>query len=434
MRVSLEGKLAAIVLACVLFAAAASATVTAYTHSIFTGVAVGLLLALPLSLLLVRRFTHGMNRVLQALADGVASFRDGDFSMSLGAERNDELGDLVKAYNRIGEVLRRERQDLFQRELLLDTVIQATPSAMVLCDARGHIVHSNTAARKLFNKGRRLEGHVFENLLRANRPEFLPVITAGNFEGLFSVRLDDEDEIFQLQRGAFTLNQRAHRLYLFKRMTREVNRQEVATWKKVIRVISHELNNSLAPIHSLAHSGRELLKRGDQERLEKVFTGIGERAHYLRQFLDGYARFAKLPAPREEEVEWSGFIETLRELAPFRVVGELPERPGRFDPAQLQQVLLNLLRNAEESGSAPEDIELEVRPEPARHRIVVRDRGRGMSEAVLQNALLPFYSTKKTGTGLGLALCREIVEAHGGSIQLANRDDGGVEVTLLLPV
>lgn len=102
MRVSLEGKLAAIVLACVLLAAAASATVTAYTHSIFTGVAVGLLLALPLSLLLVRRFTHGMNRVLQALADGVASFRDGDFSMSLGAERNDELGDLVKAYNRIG--------------------------------------------------------------------------------------------------------------------------------------------------------------------------------------------------------------------------------------------------------------------------------------------------------------------------------------------
>src|SRR5690606_20629251 len=254
MRVSLEGKLAAIVLACVLFAAAASATVTAYTHSIFTAIAVGLLLALPLSLLLVRRFTHGMNRVLQALADGVASFRDGDFSMSLGAERNDELGDLVKAYNRIGEILRRERQDLFQRELLLDTVIQATPSAMVLCDARGHIVHSNTAARKLFNKGRRLEGHVFENLLRANRPEFLPVITAGNFEGLFSVRLDDEDEIFQLQRGAFTLNQRAHRLYLFKRMTREVNRQEVATWKKVIRVISHELNNSLAPIHSLAHS------------------------------------------------------------------------------------------------------------------------------------------------------------------------------------
>src|SRR5690606_21060316 len=338
------------------------------------------------------------------------------------------------AYNRIGEILRRERQDLFQRELLLDTVIQATPSAMVLCDARGHIVHSNTAARKLFNKGRGLEGHVFENLLRANRPEFLPVITAGNFEGLFSVRLDDEDEIFQLQRGAFTLNQRAHRLYLFKRMTREVNRQEVATWKKVIRVISHELNNSLAPIHSLAHSGRELLKRGDQKRLEKVFTGIGERAHYLRQFLDGYARFAKLPAPREEEVEWSGFIETLRELAPFRVVGELPERPGRFDPAQLQQVLLNLLRNAEESGSAPEDIELEVRPEPARHRIVVRDRGRGMSEAVLQNALLPFYSTKKTGTGLGLALCREIVEAHGGSIQLANRDEGGAEVTLLLPV
>lgn len=432
MRVSLEGKLGAIMLACSLLAAATGAATALYMESAVAGVAIGLLFALPLALLLVRRFTRGVNRVLQGLADGVASFRDGDFSMSLDARRNDELGDLVKAYDEIGEVLRRERQDLFQRELLLDTVIQSTPSAVVLCDFRRRIVYSNTAARRLFNNGRRLEGHSFEALLQTLRPEFLPVVNS-EFEGLFSVHLDDDEEVFQLQRGAFTLNQRPHQLYLFRRMTREVNRQEVATWKKVIRVISHELNNSLAPIHSLAHSGRELLRRGDTARLEKVFAGIGDRAQHLRQFLEGYARFAKLPAPRPETVEWAALVDSLRELTPFRLVGTLPEKAGEFDFGQMQQVLLNLLRNAGESDSAPEEIELEVRTEAVRVRIMVRDRGRGMSDAVLQNALLPFYSTKKTGTGLGLALCREIVEAHGGSIQLANREGGGTEVSVLLP-
>jgi len=207
----------------------------------------------------------------------------------------------------------------------------------------------------------------------------------------------------------------------------------VQTWKKVIRVISHELNNSLAPLASLAHSGAELVRRGQTERLPQILETIGERTRHLESFILGYARFAKLPTPRLERCDWAGFIARLSSQVAFRVEGELPQEPALLDQAQLEQALLNLLKNAHESGSAPGDVELQVRRAQDVLRIDVLDRGSGMNEAVLTNALVPFYSTKRSGTGLGLALAREIAEAHGGRILLSNREGGGLAVTMILP-
>jgi nitrogen fixation/metabolism regulation signal transduction histidine kinase len=206
--------------------------------------------------------------------------------------------------------------------------------------------------------------------------------------------------------------------------------QEVAVWKKVIRVIAHELNNSLAPISSLAHSGR-LLANGPQ--LERVFTTIGERTTHLSSFIDGYARFAKLPRPRPTLVSWPDFLGRLEGTTTFRIDGELPRSPGSFDVSQLEQVMINLLKNAAESGSAREEIVVGVRAEADGFLVEVADRGSGLAEEVLRDALLPFYSTKPTGTGLGLTLCREIVEAHGGRLSIANRPDGGAVVSVWLP-
>ena len=207
----------------------------------------------------------------------------------------------------------------------------------------------------------------------------------------------------------------------------------MAAWKRVIRVVSHELNNSLAPISSLAHSGAELARRGDVQRLPGVFATIGERARHLHGFIDGYARFAKLPAPRPVAVEWQPFLGALALHCQFQLQGKAPAQPGWFDPVQIEQVLINLVKNAHESGSAPEGVTLALTLVGHELRIEVADRGPGMSEAVLAQALLPFYSTKRSGTGLGLALAREISEAHGGRIALANREDGGLRVTLILP-
>jgi two-component system nitrogen regulation sensor histidine kinase NtrY len=201
----------------------------------------------------------------------------------------------------------------------------------------------------------------------------------------------------------------------------------------VIRVISHELNNSLAPISSLAHSGAELARRGDTARLPGVFATIGERARHLHGFIAGYASFAKLPSPQPISIEWTPFLEGLALHCQFKLANPAPERASRFDAAQIEQVLINLIKNAHESGSADEDVTLSISDTGRELRIAVADRGPGMTETVLAQALLPFYSTKRSGTGLGLALAREIAEAHGGRVLLANREGGGLQVSLVLP-
>ena len=161
---------------------------------------------------------------------------------------------------------------------------------------------------------------------------------------------------------------------------------------------------------------------------------IGERARHLHGFIAGYASFAKLPAPQLASIEWKPFLDSLALHCKFTLASALPEQPGWFDAAQIEQVLINLVKNAHESGSPDDGVSLSLMVIGRDVRIEVADRGPGMSETVLAQALLPFYSTKRSGTGLGLALAREIVEAHGGRIALANREEGGLRVSLLLPL
>ena len=258
----------------------------------------------PLAFWLAGLVMAPVSRLLRALEGAVASYRDGDFSFSIAMDRRDELGELIRMHNALGQTLREQRQHLVQRELLLDTVVQNTPVALVLTDAIGRVAYANIASRHLFNEGRSLHGLDFAELL-ADAPEALrPAVESGG-DALLTVEMDGSEETFHLSQRAFRLQGRPHRLQLFRRMTRELSRQEVATWKRVIRVISHELNNSLAPISSLAHSGAELARRGNIERLPGVFATIGERARHLHGFIAGYASFAKLPAPQPVPVEWA---------------------------------------------------------------------------------------------------------------------------------
>jgi nitrogen fixation/metabolism regulation signal transduction histidine kinase len=400
---------------------------------VWGGLAISAAMAIPLSVWLAGIVMDPLSRLLRALEGAVASYRDGDFSFSIAATRNDELGELIRMHNALGQTLREQRQNLAQRELLLDTVVQNTPVALVLTDANGRVTYANIAARHLFNEGRTLHGLDFLELLE-NAPEALRRAVQGGEDALLTVEMDGSEETFHLSQRSFRLQGRPHRLQLFRRMTRELSRQEVATWKRVIRVISHELNNSLAPISSLAHSGAELARRGQTERLPGVFATIGERARHLHGFIAGYANFAKLPAPQPVPIQWQPFLDGLALHCVFRLVGGMPEQPGWFDAAQIEQVLINLVKNAHESGGPEDEVTLSLAVIGRDLRIEVADRGPGMSETVLAQALLPFYSTKRSGTGLGLALAREIVEAHGGRITLANREQGGLRVSLLLPL
>lgn len=439
LRGSLRVRIAAAVVMTALLAAALTLAAAHWLHSPILAAAVAALIALPPLLWLAARVARPWTKTLEAVSGAIASLHDGDFSVSIASPRPRELHDLVEAYNSLGELLRSERFDIYQRELLLDTVLQTTPLALLLTNDTDRIVYGNIAARQLLHGGRRLEGLELAALL-AGRPAALREAIEAGGDTLFTLEVDGESEVYHLSRRAFLLHARPHRLILLKQLTRELSAQEVQVWKKVIRVIAHELNNSLAPISSLVHSGG-LLAAGmsagaaeaERAQLEKIFSTIGERAAHLATFIDGYARFAKLPKPRPAPVAWPAFLERLAATMCFRMEGPVPERRAAFDVGQLEQVMINLLKNARESGSPPEAISVSVRSRAQGFLIEVADRGGGLSEQVLRDALLPFFSTKPTGTGLGLTLCREIIEAHGGRLSLANRPGGGAVVSIHLP-
>ncbi|HEY0064502.1 MAG TPA: HAMP domain-containing sensor histidine kinase [Telluria sp.] len=391
-----------------------------------------LALVVPIAVITMRAQIQPILSLFRALEGTVTSYKDGDFSFSLHWPQNDELADLVGAHNALGHVLREQRLALVQRELLLDTMVQNTPVAMLLVGDAA-IVYANVAARQLLNEGRRLEGHALADIVAQTSPALVEALARGG-DGLFTAGDSEEEEVYHLARRSFMLNGRRHELLLLRQLTQELRRQEVQTWKKVIRVISHELNNSLAPLTSLAHSGAELVRRGQTERLPQILETIEERTRHLETFILGYARFAKLPTPRVEACDWTVFTQRLACEVQFRLTDALPVEAARFDPAQMEQALLNLLKNAHESGSPPDAVEMHIKTALGMLRIEVMDRGQGMNDAVLTNALVPFYSTKRAGTGLGLALAREIAEAHGGRITLGNRDGGGLTVTMILPL
>jgi two-component system, NtrC family, nitrogen regulation sensor histidine kinase NtrY len=387
--------------------------------------------------------------ILQAVADGLLSFSEREYGMRLAAPNADELlADLVRRFNKLGETLRTEHNDRYQREILLETVLETTAMAVVLCNEALRIVYANGAARDLFGDGRKLDGEDFRAILAAAPPAFREAIERET-DTIFTVENSDAaqgsgsadagppgaPETYHLARRYFQLSMQPHILFILKPLTRAILRKEADTWKRTIRVISHEINNSLAPISSLIHSGRLMLQKPEMvPRLAEALDTIEERSTHLRGFIEGYAKFARLPLPSKQASRWDALVEGLRPLYSFQVEGRLPERAGMFDAGQMQQVLINLLKNAVEAGGPPEAITLSITEVPAgAFEIRVEDRGQGMRDDVMKNALLPFFSTKPSGSGLGLPLCREIVEAHGGTLSIRPRAGGGISVVCLIP-
>ena len=433
-RTSLAGKITAGFFAIlVVVATLAAAAARLPELSSFTIFLLILIAALPLGAWFIGWLVRPLDRVIQGVSDGIRSFRDRDFSVRLAYRRKDELGALVRHYNEVGQILQEERRAVRQRELLLQSALDSSPAAIVLINQRDRIIYSNREARRLLTGGVKLEGRSFEEL-RAGCPEAMREILASGTDGLFTVPGEGDSETYHLSLRRFQLNRRRHNLMLLRRLTGELGRQEAETWKKVIRVISHELNNSLAPVSSLVHSAQRISREPEHAaRRDEVFESIRERLDHLRRFIDGYARFARLPAPRRREVDWEEFLSGFSEYSTLEIAGHLPTEPGYFDPAQMRQVVQNLIKNAVEAGLGESPIRLRVKATSEGTYLQVIDRGLGMNAETMEKALLPFYSTKNTGTGLGLPLCREILEAHGGKISLQGNEHGGTIVTCWLP-
>jgi len=372
-------------------------------------------------------------RLLGRLCYGLREFADRSFSARMGPEGERAFGDLASRFDALGAALSAKQGDMNERDLLVKTIVGCAPMAIVLYGDTGRIVYSNEEARELFFEGRALEGHNFLQMLQQAAPSLRTALLADT-DALFTLEDTEERESFHLAKRYFEIEGESHTLVMVKHLTRELGRREAEVYKRVIRVISHEFNNSLAPITSLIHSARLIAEKPEHlPKLDRVLDTIEERARHLNTFLEGYASFARLPRPKPEVVNITRFLDGVQALWPTVDVAAAPEKTGYFDPAQMQQVLINLLKNADEAKGTLSEVSLTVEPAgDGGTRFAVADRGTGMCCGA-KNAIEPFFSTKERGSGVGLALCREIIEAHNGKLKIEPRAGGGTVVSCWLP-
>jgi len=396
-------------------------------------ITLGLITSFSLVFIGIDSLLKPSRNLINALTSGVLSFQDNDFSVQIHNEFSNELGQLVDAYNALAKTMKKERMSLFQRELLLDTIMQSTPVSIVLTNENEQVVYSNLVAQKLFNIKGKLEGLTFTKIVEQLDDE-LKSSCLKKQSGLITLNKEDKKQTYYLSCQHFQMNLRQHTLYLFKDLTTEISRQEINLWKNAIRLISHELNNSLAPIASLTSSALKILdKPAHFDMLPDILTTINRRADNLKIFLEQYAKFAKLPKPTKTKQNLNLLLTSVQRIYDFTLLDDLPKTDGFFDATQIEQVLINLLKNAHESGCEISEIALKVVFENNRLVFALVDRGNGMQASQLQQALLPFFSTKEKGTGLGLSLCNEVISAHDGQLKLANREQGGLLVKFDVP-
>lgn len=389
-------------------------------------------LALLLFSLLVERALRQWQREVAALKLHAENLQDQAFNSRANRQYVHELAGLADQLNLMSAELRQQRASLYQRELLLDTVLQSSPAGIVLTDGYDKVLLSNPAARQLLRQGQRLEGLLLSVVLE-HYPALTAAITqlAPHQPGAL-LHLGEPPTVWHLSSSRFYLNQRAHQLYLLKPMTAEIQREELNAWKKLLRVIGHELNNSLAPMSSLAYSGLQLAQQAGHTELMQLCQHLSERCTELNQFLAGYLEFAKLPPPKRQQVQWAKLLNQLQDHYEFELIGQLPSLPWCLDQTQLSQLLLNLLKNAREAGASASGTRLQIHESTQQLTLELQDDGCGLSAHVLQHALVPFFTTKPQGSGIGLTLCHDIVQAHGGQLELLPQQ-AGLLVRILLP-
>ncbi len=245
---------------------------------------------------------------------------------------------------------------------------------------------------------------------------------------------------WEIRRRSFREGGRPHELLVISELSRALREEERQAWQRLVRVIGHELNNSLAPIKSMASTVRSLLDRDElpddwRTDVDAGLTVIGDRAESLGRFMGAYARLARLPAPQRKPAELAALVRravSLEASERVKIEGG-PAMTLQVDADQLEQVLINLLKNAIEAVGEVGGVRIRWFAEPGWVELEVEDDGPGLART--DNLWVPFFTTKPGGTGIGLVFCRDVVENHGGTIALVNRSDGrGAVARVRLPL
>jgi two-component system, NtrC family, nitrogen regulation sensor histidine kinase NtrY len=373
-------------------------------------------------------------RPLQTISNMLAALRERDFSLrARGSDPEDALGLLLLELNGLGEDLRAQRLSALEATALLRRVMEEIDVAVFAFDG--------AQALQLVNRGgAALLGRPPAQLLGKGAAELgLAASLTGEAPRVTDLSFPGRGGRWELRRSTFRQGGLPHQLVVLADVSRALSEEERQAWQRLIRVLSHELNNSLAPIKSIAQSLADLVRRTPPPRdwradLDKGLGVIGGRAESLSRLMAAYARLARLPRPRLEPVLVADWVRRVAALETRHSVTVCPgpEVTIQADGGQLDQLLINLVRNAVDATfDSHGQVELGWTVCNGHLEVWVRDDGPGLADTV--NLFVPFYTTKADGSGIGLALSRQIAEAHGGALTLANRSDGrGCEARLSL--
>lgn len=371
---------------------------------------------------------------LQTMSNLLAALREGDYSIrARGARPDDALGEVLLEVNTLGETLRVQRLGAFEATALLRTIMAEIEVSVFTFDPDRRLRLVNRAGEDLL-------GQPIDKLLGKTARDL-------GLEAAYDV---DQDEPLTLsfpggsgrwRVGRSTFRERGlpHDLIVLTDLSRTLREEERRAWQRLVRVLGHEMNNSLAPIKSLAGSLETLLRREPMPRdwkddAESGLKSIGARADSLSRFMQAYTRLAKLPPPQMEDVDLGELVQRVVNLEPRLKLQIMPGPKLRIraDAAQIEQVLINLVHNAVDAALETNGaVEIRWREDADSVEVIVKDEGPGIMNPA--NLFVPFFTTKPEGSGIGLTLSQQIAEAHGGSLSLANRNDrAGAEAVLQL--
>jgi nitrogen fixation/metabolism regulation signal transduction histidine kinase len=375
-------------------------------------------------------------RPLQTLSNMQAALREGDFSFRVrGARFGDALGELMLEVNTLSDMLREQRLGAMEASALLTTVMTEIDVAVFAFDGEQRLRLVNRAGERVMaQNAERLLGKTAEEL------ELLECLE-GESARTLEKNFPGQSGRWGFRRSVFRQGGKPHYLLVLADLSRALREEERQAWQRLVRVLGHELNNSLAPICSIAASLEDIMKRelraeDWEDDLRRGLRVIHERSDALSRFMRDYSRLARLPKPQLQRMDLGTLVRTAAGLE-TRALVEIepgPEITLNVDPDQFQQALINLIRNAvdatlEKGGG--------VKVGWAKNgnwiSVLVQDEGPGIANPA--NLFVPFFTTKPGGSGIGLALSRQIAEAHGGSLSLRNRGKGkGCEAIIQLPL
>jgi len=377
---------------------------------------------------------HIVSRSLLVSASLLGALREGDYSIRGVPGRPKSALDLVMLeINALGDTLQRQRGEAIESTALLNGVMAAIDVAVFAFDMNERLVLVNPAGERLLARPARA-------LVGSSAAELrLAAYLAGDARRLIDKPFGPESGRLELRRSTFRRDGRPHQLLLFADLRRALREEEQQAWQRIVRVLSHEINNSLTPIKSIAHSVRRMIARApDMPRgaeIQEALALIETRSGALGRFLRAYAQLARLPKPQLRQVQVAALVRRVAELEDRIPVGV---RDGAdvwvtADPDQLEQLLINVVRNGVDAalttgggvvvGWTASDEAIDV---------AIEDEGPGLPDT--SNLFVPFFTTKPTGSGIGLALSRQIAEAHGGTLTLENRTPArGCRAVLRLP-